>query len=131
MPPRRRKKISKPQSEGGDTGTVGFLGKDEAFGFIYSDMRQKNVYMHSEAVAAAGFNSLPVGTRISYEIMHGKKGLYARNIRKLPLEVVTGKFTHPSDHKRFGFIDRAYLPPSVANRSRFMFALSPRTVLQV
>ena len=63
-----------------EQGTVKWFNDAKGFGFILSEERQSDVFVHYSAIAAEGFKSLAEGDRVSFEIEEGPKGLHARNV---------------------------------------------------
>ncbi|MGB6364884.1 MAG: cold-shock protein [Thermoanaerobaculia bacterium] len=63
-----------------EQGTVKWFNDAKGFGFIVSEERQSDVFVHYSAIAAEGFRSLAEGDRVSFEIEEGPKGLHARNV---------------------------------------------------
>ncbi|MGB3565036.1 MAG: cold-shock protein [Thermoanaerobaculia bacterium] len=63
-----------------EQGTVKWFNDAKGFGFIVSEERQSDVFVHYSAIAADGFRSLAEGDRVSFEIEEGPKGLHARNV---------------------------------------------------
>ena len=61
-------------------GTVKWFNATKGFGFIACE--DKDVFVHSSAVEAAGLNSLNEGETIMFETQEGPKGPSAVNISK-------------------------------------------------
>ncbi len=72
------------------TGTVKWFNDAKGFGFIEPDGGGGDVFAHFSAIAMDGFKTLKQGSRVSYEVSEGPKGLLAQNIqtesRTAPLE---------------------------------------------
>jgi CspA family cold shock protein len=61
-------------------GKVKWFNESKGFGFI-----EKNdggdVFVHFSAIQAAGFKTLTEGQSVSFDVVQGKKGLAAENVR--------------------------------------------------
>lgn len=57
-------------------GTVKFFNAKRGFGFITPEDGTEDVFVHKNAVAAAGMETLSEGQRVSYEVIvvRGKTG---------------------------------------------------------
>jgi len=66
-----------------EQGTVKWFNDAKGFGFILSEERQSDVFVHYSSIAAEGFRSLAEGDRVSFEIEEGSKGFHARNVVRL------------------------------------------------
>ena len=60
------------------TGTVKFFNTAKGFGFITPDDGGKDVFVHANDLGGAILND---GTKVEFEVVHGKKGLQASNVR--------------------------------------------------
>jgi CspA family cold shock protein len=63
-------------------GTVKWFNDSKGFGFIEQD-GGKDVFVHHSAVQGEGFRSLSEGDRVCFDVVAGKKGPAAENVRKL------------------------------------------------
>ncbi|ARK10984.1 MULTISPECIES: cold-shock protein [Spirosomataceae] len=62
------------------TGVVKFFNESKGFGFIVDDESKKDIFVH-----ITGLNGLTIreNDQVSYEIVDGKKGLNAVNVKKM------------------------------------------------
>ena len=62
------------------TGTVKFFNAEKGFGFITRE-GGKDVFVHFSNIAGTGYKSLNEGDRVEFEIVPGRKGDEASNVR--------------------------------------------------
>jgi CspA family cold shock protein len=62
------------------TGTVKWFNDAKGFGFIEPDQGGGDVFAHFSAIQMDGFRTLKQGTKVSFELIQGPKGLLAQNI---------------------------------------------------
>jgi CspA family cold shock protein len=62
-------------------GTVKWFNDLKGFGFIEPDGGGPDVFAHFSAIDMEGFKTLKEGTRVSYEVNEGPKGLLALHIK--------------------------------------------------
>ena len=60
------------------TGTVKFFNTDKGFGFITPDAGGKDVFVHANDLGGAVIGD---GTKVEFEVVQGKKGPQASNVR--------------------------------------------------
>ncbi|MCI5149233.1 MAG: cold-shock protein [Candidatus Electrothrix sp. MAN1_4] len=60
-------------------GTVKWFNDAKGFGFIEQD-GGPDVFVHHSAIRADGFKSLQEGSRVSFDVVDGQKGLAAENV---------------------------------------------------
>jgi len=64
-------------------GTVKWFNDAKGFGFIAREDGGADVFVHFSAIAASGFKTLQEGMRVEFEVVPGKKGDQAANVRAL------------------------------------------------
>lgn len=63
-------------------GTVKWFNPRKGYGFIKVDNSPDDVFVHSNEITGAGFrNELFQDQRVEFEIVNGKKGPMAKNVR--------------------------------------------------
>jgi cold shock protein len=62
------------------TGLVKWFNDAKGFGFITPDGGGVDVFIHFSAIAMDGYKTLKQGSRVSFELTEGPKGLHAQNI---------------------------------------------------
>jgi CspA family cold shock protein len=68
------------------TGTVKWFDSKKGFGFIING-EGKDVFVHFSSIDGAGFRSLKDGEKVEYEQIESGKGLSARNVRRLNIDI--------------------------------------------
>lgn len=66
------------ESENMQTGKVKFFNASKGFGFITPDGGGKDVFVHANDT---GNTPLPEGAKVEFEVVQGKKGPQASNVR--------------------------------------------------
>lgn len=61
-------------------GTVKWFNDAKGFGFIQQD-NGDDVFVHFSAIQGNGFKSLAEGSRVSFDVVQGQKGLQSANVR--------------------------------------------------
>ena len=62
------------------TGTVKWFSNEKGFGFIARE-GLPDVFVHFSAITMEGYKSLPEGVSVEFDIVPGKKGDQATNVR--------------------------------------------------
>jgi CspA family cold shock protein len=62
------------------TGTVKFFNAEKGFGFI-SREQGDDVFVHFSAIQGTGYRTLQEGQRVEFDVVPGKKGEQAQNVR--------------------------------------------------
>lgn len=61
------------------TGTVKFFNESKGFGFIVDDETGQDIFVH---VTGLGGTQIRQNDRVTFEVINGKKGLNAVNVKK-------------------------------------------------
>jgi CspA family cold shock protein len=62
-------------------GTVKWFNDAKGFGFIEPEAGGADVFAHFSAINMDGFRTLRQGSRVSFELIEGPKGVLAQNIQ--------------------------------------------------
>jgi CspA family cold shock protein len=62
------------------TGTVKFFNAEKGFGFI-SREQGDDVFVHFSNIQGTGYKSLDEGQRVEFDVVPGRKGEEAQNVR--------------------------------------------------
>jgi CspA family cold shock protein len=62
------------------TGTVKFFNAEKGYGFI-SREQGDDVVVHFSAIQGTGYRTLQEGQRVEFDVVPGKKGEQAQNVR--------------------------------------------------
>ena len=63
-------------------GKVKWFNGTKGYGFIEREDKEKDVFVHSSAVAEAGLGSLSEGDELTFEVENGEKGPSAVKLQK-------------------------------------------------
>jgi cold shock protein len=88
-------------------GTVKWFNDAKGFGFIEPEGGGADVFAHFSAIAMEGFKTLKQGSRVSFDLVEGPKGLLAHNIQS--------EATHASAHSRMPMMSGDYHQPQQAH----------------
>jgi CspA family cold shock protein len=61
-------------------GTVKFFNAEKGYGFI-SREQGDDVFVHFSAIQGTGYRTLQEGQRVEFDVVPGKKGEQAQNVR--------------------------------------------------
>ena len=64
-------------------GTVKWFNDAKGFGFIEPEGGGEDVFAHFSAIAMDGFRTLAQGSKVSFDLVQGPKGMLAHNITPL------------------------------------------------
>lgn len=65
------------------TGTVKWFNDAKGFGFIEPDQGGGDVFAHFSAIQMDGFRTLKQGSKVTYDLVAGPKGMLAQNIQQV------------------------------------------------
>ncbi len=65
------------------TGTVKWFDEGKGYGFIQPDDGGKDLFAHFRDIQLNGFKTLTEAQRVQFDVVQGKKGLQASNIRPI------------------------------------------------
>ena len=63
-------------------GTVKWFNNAKGFGFIPTEDRPEDIFVHFRAIEGEGFKSLAEGDSVEFELVEGPKGLQAEAVKK-------------------------------------------------
>ncbi|HVG08924.1 MAG TPA: cold-shock protein [Thermoanaerobaculia bacterium] len=63
-------------------GTVKWFNNAKGFGFIQAEEGGEDVFVHHTAIVAEGYRTLNQGEKVNFDMVHGPKGLQARNVAR-------------------------------------------------
>lgn len=72
------------------TGLVKWFNDAKGFGFITPDEGGIDVFIHFSAIAMDGYKTLKQGSKVSFELTEGPKGLHAQHIQLVEAPAPTG-----------------------------------------
>lgn len=62
-------------------GSVKFFNAEKGFGFIGQDGAGEDVFVHFSSIVGEGYKSLQEGQRVEFDVVPGRKGIEAQNVR--------------------------------------------------
>jgi CspA family cold shock protein len=65
-----------------EQGIVKWFNDAKGYGFIVRE-QGPDVFVHHASIIAEGFRTLAEGDRVEFEVVEGKKGLEAKDVRKI------------------------------------------------
>ncbi len=63
-------------------GTVKWFNNAKGYGFIQAEEGGEDVFVHHTAIMAEGYRTLNQGEKVNFEMVHGPKGLQAKNVAR-------------------------------------------------
>ncbi len=63
-------------------GKVKWFNERKGFGFIEQE-GGTDIFVHFSAIQSSGFKTLSEGQQVSFDVVQGKKGLEAENVRAI------------------------------------------------
>ena len=63
------------------TGIIKWFNEKKGYGFIVQDSGDEDVFVHYTGIVGEGYRSLTTEQRVEYEVVAGKKGNQAVNVR--------------------------------------------------
>jgi CspA family cold shock protein len=66
----------------GATGTVKWFNEEKGFGFITQDDGGDDVFAHFSAIQSEGYKTLTEGSKVTFVVEQGQKGLCAAQIEQ-------------------------------------------------
>ncbi|MGH7541875.1 MAG: cold-shock protein [Gemmatimonadota bacterium] len=64
-------------------GTVKWFSDEKGYGFITLENGQGEAFVHHSAIVGEGFKSLSEGDKVELDVVEGRKGPAAENVRKI------------------------------------------------
>ena len=65
------------------TGTVKWFNNAKGYGFVLSEDKGEDLFIHYSSIQMDGYKSLKAGQIVEYDVQEGPKGLHAVNIRNV------------------------------------------------
>ncbi len=62
-------------------GKVKWFNESKGFGFIERNDGNGDIFVHYSAIEASGFKTLTEGQTVSFDVVQGKKGPAAENVK--------------------------------------------------
>ena len=64
------------------TGLVKWFNDSKGFGFLQTEVTDKDVFVHYTAIQGDGFKTLAEGQKVTFDLVDGPKGPQASNVAK-------------------------------------------------
>ena len=64
-------------------GTVKWFDNRKGYGFIQTDGREEDIFVHYSVVEMSGLKTLEEGEKVAFELIESEKGLRAQNVHRL------------------------------------------------
>ena len=77
-------------------GTVKWFNDAKGFGFLEPEGGGPDVFAHFTAIQSDGYRTLKQGSRVSFDLVEGPKGVLAQNIRALARDESAGELVAPA-----------------------------------
>ena len=84
-------------------GKVKWFNERKGFGFIEKE-EGGDVFVHFSAIQASGFKTLNEGQLVSFDVVQGKKGQEAENVKPVQFSLKTKKNEHSVYEKSTGVL---------------------------
>jgi len=78
------------------TGTVKWFNNAKGYGFVLSEDKGDDLFIHYSSIQMDGYKSLKAGQEVEYDVQEGPKGLHAVNIRSTAAQLAAA--SSDSDH---------------------------------
>ena len=66
-----------------NTGRVKWFNDSKGFGFITPEDGKNDYFVHHSEIQGDGFKTLAEGDRVEFDVVQGKKGPAAANVKKI------------------------------------------------
>ncbi len=66
-----------------ERGKVKWFNENRGYGFIRRETGGKEIYVHYSDIVGEGFRTLSEGELVEFDLSDGKRGLEARNVRRV------------------------------------------------
>lgn len=75
------------------TGTVKWFNNAKGYGFVLSEDKGEDLFIHYSSIQMDGYKSLKAGQEVQYDVQEGPKGMHAVNIRSAESSSVDAQAT--------------------------------------